>query len=273
MKKNLLASLSAPVLASALLCFLPLTAQAQNITSVNGKAVPQARFDAMLKQVLRSGRQNRSPELEAQIRDDLVLREILEQEAVNRGMATTAEYKEQIEIARQGLLIRELLSDVQKKNPVTDADMAAEYERYKQKISGIEYHARHILVAKEDQAKALLAQLSKGAAKFEDLAKKHSQDGSAAQGGDLGWGAATKYVPEFSNALTQLKKGETSAAPVKTSFGYHLIRLDDTRVAQPEPFEKMKPQISQYLGQMRVAEFTNELKSKAKTEYKFAIKN
>jgi Skp family chaperone for outer membrane proteins len=158
--------LSSLVLATVLAT--PLAAQAQNIAIVNGKAVPKARVEALMSQALRQGNQQRTPELEQQVRDEVVLREMFMQEAEKRGLAASADYKAQMEFARQSILIRELFADHQKKNPVTDAEVQAEYDKFKSQSGGTEYRARHILVEKEDEAKALIAQI-KGGAKFEDL--------------------------------------------------------------------------------------------------------
>jgi peptidyl-prolyl cis-trans isomerase C len=247
----------------------PMLVQAQNIAIVNGKAVPKARAEALMAQALKQGQQ-RTPEFEQQVRDEVVLREMFVQEAERRGMAATAEYKTQMEFARQTVLIRELFADYQKKNPVTDADVRAEYDKFKAQAAGTEFRARHILVEKEDEAKALIAQI-KGGAKFEELAAKNSKDpGSAANGGDLDFANPGSYVPEFGQALTALKKGEMTQEPVKSQFGYHIIKLEDTREASFPAFDDVKAQIVQRLGQQKVAAFQQELKTKAKTDYKFA---
>jgi peptidyl-prolyl cis-trans isomerase C len=249
---------------------LPLSANAQNIATVNGKAVPKARADLLLDQVTKSGQQPRTPELEAQVKDEVVLREIFLQEAERRGIPASADYKAQMDLARQSILIRELFTDFAKKNPVTDAEAKAEYEKFKAQSSGQEFRARHILVEKEDEAKALIAKLKAGA-KFEDLATQNSKDsGSAAKGGDLDWANGNSYVPEFSQALAKLKKGEMTDEPVKSQFGFHIIKLDDLREATFPGFDEVKAQIVQRLGQQKTGAFQQQLKSKAKTDYKFA---
>jgi len=252
----------------ATLLSAPLAVQAQNIAIVNGKAVPKARVDALLTQATRQGQQ-KTPELEQQVRDEVVLREMFMQEAEKRGLAGSAEYKQQMELARQSILIRELFTDYQKKNPVTDAEVQAEYDKFKSQSGGMEYHARHILVEKEDEAKALIAQI-KGGAKFEDVAKKNSKDpGSGENGGDLDFAAPSAYVPEFSQAMIKLKKGEMTEEPVKSQFGYHIIKLEDTREAKFPPLEEVKGQIQQRLGQQKMGQFRDEIRAKAKTDYKF----
>jgi peptidyl-prolyl cis-trans isomerase C len=192
------------------------------------------------------------------------------QEAEKRGLAGTDDYKQQMEMARQSILIRELFNDWQAKNPVTDAEIQAEYDKFKAQSGGTEYRARHILVEKEDEAKALIKQIN-GGASFEDLAKKNSKDpGSGANGGDLDFAAPGSYVPEFSQAMVKLKKGELTQEPVKTQFGYHIIKLEDTRQAQFPPIEEVKPQIKQRLEQQKLAAFIEDLRTKAKTDYKFS---
>lgn len=259
--------IAALALSAALL--MPAAALAQNIAVVNGKAVPLVRVDNLMQQAARAG-QKVSPEMEAQAKDQVVLREIFTQEAERQGLAVSSDYRAQMELARQGILIRELFEKFKKEHPVADAEAKAEYDKFKAQITGTEYRARHILVADEAEAKALIAQLKAGAS-FEELAKKHSKDpGSGAQGGDLDFAKADAYVPEFGQALTQLKKGETTAEPVKTQFGWHVIKLEDTREAEFPAYEDVKPQIVQRLEQLKLAQYQEQLRNAAKTDYKFA---
>jgi peptidyl-prolyl cis-trans isomerase C len=243
-------------------------AQAQNIAVVNGKSVPKARVDTLIQQAEKAG-QKVSPEMQQQARDQVVLREIFVQEAEKRGLQASADYRAQMDLARQSILIRQLFDDYRAKNPVTDDAAKVEYDKFKAQSSGTEYRAAHILVEKEDEAKALIAQI-KGGAKFDELAKKNSKDpGSGANGGDLDFAKPDAYVPEFSQAMTKLKKGEMTETPVKSQFGYHIIRLDDTREAQFPAFDDVKGQIKQRLEQVKMQQYQEELRSKAKTDYKF----
>jgi peptidyl-prolyl cis-trans isomerase C len=250
----------------------PFALQAQNIAVVNGKPVPKTRVDIILEQVKRQAAQRQQqlpPDIDKLVRDKVVTDEILAQEAERRGLGGSPEFKSQMEVARQSILIGMLSNDLDKKVVVSDADIQKEYDKIKAQSSGTEYRARHILVEKEDDAKALIAQLKSGA-KFEDLAKKNSKDpGSAENGGDLDFAAPTNYVPEFSQAMVKLKKGEFTDVPVKTQFGYHIIKLEDTREAKFPPLAEVKPQIQQRLAQQKAAAFRDELKAKAKTDYKF----
>ncbi len=250
--------------AAAVLATLSISANAQNIAIVNGKAVPSSRVEALKQQVARSGRPM-TPDVEAQIKEEVIAREIFMQEAQKRGLDTSDEYKAQIELARQTILIRELFAEFQKTSAVTDADVQAEYDKFVAANGGKEYRARHILVETQAQAEAILASLKKGG-KFEDIAKKQSKDpGSGANGGDLDWAAPGNYVKEFSDAMVALSKGQVSG-PVQSQFGFHIIRLDDVREAKLPTLEYVKPQIVQQMTQQRMATFQQELRAKAKVE-------
>jgi peptidyl-prolyl cis-trans isomerase C len=259
MKKVLLTAFTAAALGIAL------PAGAQNVAIVNGKPVPKARVDMLAAQLAKAGRPV-GPELQGQLKDEVIAREIFLQEASKRGLDASDEYKAQMELARQTILIRELFADYQKNNPVTDAEIKGEYDKFVAANGGKEFKARHILVEKEDDAKKIIADLKKGQ-KFEDLAKKQSKDpGSGQNGGDLDWATASSYVPEFAEAMVKLKKGELTPAPVKSQFGWHVIRVDDIREAQLPKLEEVRPQIAQQLQQQKLAQFQEKLRKDAKIE-------
>lgn len=261
MKKQLLSGLVAAALTGA----VALPAHAQNLAIVNGKPVPSERVEQLKQQVQRSGRPL-TPEMEGQIKEEVIAREIFMQEAQKRGLEASPDFKAQMELARQTILIRELFLDQQKKDPVTDAEIKAEYDKFVAANSGKEFKARHILVEKESDAKDIIARLKKGA-KFDDIAKKQSKDpGSAANGGDLDWANPRSYVPEFTEALLKLNKGQLTDTPVKSQFGYHVIRLDDMREAELPKFDDIKAQIAQQLQQHRLQQYQEKLRSSAKVE-------
>ncbi|RQP23946.1 peptidylprolyl isomerase [Piscinibacter terrae] len=253
----------------ALALIVPAAAMAQNVAIVNGKPVQKSRVDTLINQAVKQG-QPKTPELEKQARDEVVLREMFMQEAERRGLTKSPEVQTQLDLARQTVIIRALFDNEREKSKVSDADVQAEYDKLKAQNSGTEYRASHILVEKEDDAKALIKQLN-GGAKFDEVAKKNSKDpGSAEKGGDLDFAKPDSYVPEFSAALTKLKKGEMTQDPVKSQFGYHIIKLEDTRESQFPPLADVKPQIEQRLLQAKLAKFRDEIKAKAKTDYKFS---
>jgi peptidyl-prolyl cis-trans isomerase C len=237
---------------------------AQNLAVVNGKPVPSSRADAMIKQMAAQGQQD-SPQLRAMVKEELVNREILMQEADKLGLSSSPEVKNQMEMARQSIVIRALVADYVKKNPVSETDMKAEYDKFKAQAGDKEYHARHILVEKEDDAKAIIAKLKAGA-KFEDLAKQSKDTGSAANGGDLDWAPPSAFVKPFSDAMTSLQKGQITETPVQTQFGYHVIKLEDSRAAKVPSFDEVKPQIAESLQQQKLQAYQQELKKKAKIQ-------
>lgn len=261
--------LSNRLLPAALLAALlasPLAATAQNIAVVNGKPVPKARFDTFMKQLNADAAaqgQTLRPDTEQRVKDKLVMDEILSQEAKKLGLERNADYLARLDTLKTGLLIQTMFVDYQAKNPVSDAEVAAEYEKIKAQSAGTEYRAVHILVDKEDEANALIKQLKAGA-KFDELAKKHSKDkGSGENGGDLGFANPGTYVPEFSQALVKLKKGEMTDTPVKSQFGYHIIRLEETRDAQFPALDEVKERLRQNLLQQKTAAYQEEIRKKA----------
>ena len=263
MKNKLLAAATAALLAIGTVSVQ--SALAQNVAIVNGKAVPKTRLDALAQQVAKSGRPV-TPEMQGQLRDEVIAREVFMQEAEKLGLSGSDDFKTQMELARQTILIRSLFTDYQQKNKVTDADLKAEYDKFATANGGKEYKARHILVEKEADAKGIIASLKKGG-KFEDIAKKQSKDpGSGANGGDLDWANPSSYVPEFSEAMLKLAKGQMTENPVKTQFGFHIIRVDDIRAAKLPGLDELKPQITQQLEQQRLGAYQQGLREKAKIE-------
>ncbi|MGO4476171.1 peptidylprolyl isomerase [Massilia sp. 2TAF26] len=249
----------------AMTAMVVLPSFAQNVATVNGKPIPAAKVDQVVKQVVAQGKATDSPQLREAIKRDLIGREVLIQEADKQGIGTRPEVKNQIENARQSIIINAMLADYIKKHPVTDAEIKAEYDKFKGQVGDKEYHARHILVGTEDEAKAIIAKL-KGGAKFEDLAKQSKDPGSAQNGGDLDWASPANFVPEFSKAMTSLGKGQITETPVKTQFGYHVIKLEDTRAAKIPPLEEVKQQVGEQLQQRKLAAFREELMKKAKIQ-------
>ncbi len=261
MKKTLLSAL----ISAALLSTVAAPAFAQNVAIVNGKPVPTARVEALAQQLAKAGRPV-SPEMMGQLKEEVIARELFMQEAQRQGLDANDDFKAQMELSRQAILIRELFGTFQKNNPVTDDEIKAEYDKFVAANSGKEYRARHILVEKEEQAKAIIASIKKGA-KFEDIAKKQSKDpGSGANGGDLDWATPGNYVKEFSDAMVKLTKGKLLDTPVKSQFGYHVVRLDDVREVKFPSMEEVKPQIAQQLGQQKLMKFQEDLRAKAKIE-------
>ena len=249
----------------ALVAIASAPAFAQNIAVVNGKAIPSARADAVVKQVVAQNQGKGSPELREAVKNDLIAREVLMQEAVKQGWDKKPEVREAMDSARQSIVVNALARDYIAKNPVTDAEIKAAYDKVKAETGDKEYHVRHILVATEAEAKDIIAKL-KGGAKFEDLAKQSKDAGSADNGGDLDWAAPSSFPKVFSDAFVKLQKGQVTETPVQTPNGFHVIKLDDTRAAKLPTLEEVKPQIAEALQQKKLQAYQEEMIKKAKIQ-------
>ncbi|MBS0337315.1 MAG: peptidylprolyl isomerase [Proteobacteria bacterium] len=235
------------------------------VATVNGVAIPQQRSELLIRERAQQGQPD-SPQLRSAVRDELINREIISQEAVKSGLTKKAELQNELELVRQTVIVQAFLREYIRTHPITDAEMQKEYDRIKAELGDKEYKARHILVGTEEEAKAAIAELRKGA-KFDDLARKLSKDdGTKAKGGDLEWQAPGTFDKDFSSAMVKLAKGKFSETPVKTRFGYHVIQLDDTRSAQHPPFAEVKANLSQRLQRTRIEHLIAELRAKAKVE-------
>jgi peptidyl-prolyl cis-trans isomerase C len=249
----------------ALLAAAAAPAFAQNLAVVNGKAIPSSRVDAVVKQVVAQGQQPDSPQLREAIKKEMIGREVMMQEAEKQGYSKDANVKTQLENARQAIFINALVADYVKKNPVSDADIKAEYDKFVAQTGNKEYHVRHILVETAAEADAVIAKL-KGGAKFEDLAKTSKDTGSAANGGDLDWATPSSFPKVFSDAFVNLQKGQVTEKAVQTPNGFHVIKVDDVREAKLPTLEEVKPQIADALTQKKLQGYQEELVKKAKVQ-------
>ena len=236
------------------------------VATVNGKSILKNQVDLIIKQQAAQGMPD-TPEMRKMIIENLALQQLAAQEAVKKGLDKTGDLVEQLEMSKMSLLADGFVQDYMKNNPVTDAMLATEYDKLKTTATGNQYSARHILVEKEDEAKAIIAQLKKDVKAFSGLAKAKSKDaGSAIKGGDLGWFDPRAMVPEFSAALMKLEKGKFTQEPVKSQFGYHVIILDDTRANPIPTLEQVKPRLTQQIQQQNLKKLLDEMKEKAKID-------
>lgn len=242
----------------------PAFAEDKSAALVNGISIPQARIDLRVKAAAAQGQAD-SPELRKAIREDMINLEVMAQEAAKLGLDKNADVVQQAELAKQSVLVGAFVQDYGKNHPISEDQLKQEYDQLKAKMGSTEYNARHILVDTEVEAKSIIAQLGKKA-KFEKLAAKSKDTGSAAQGGSLGWAVPSNFVPEFANAMTHLKKGEYTKEPVQSQFGWHVIKLDDTRDLKAPPFEEVKPQLQQRLQQQSIQKAIADLRAKSKIE-------
>jgi peptidyl-prolyl cis-trans isomerase C len=248
--------------------FLSSAVCAQNAAIVNGKAIPKAQLDKLVQK----SNQPDNPQVREQAREMLVTRELILQEANSRGLTQKDSVREQLEQSKMGVLIAAVFEDYVEKEGVAEADLKAAYEQVKSQYTGKEYHVEHILVEKEADAKAITAQIKAGG-NFEQIAKEKSKDpGSAPNGGDLGWVSDKSLVPEFSKAMVQLKKGQITDKPVKTQYGWHIIKMDDVRDVKAPGMEEIKDQLKQMITadqnwqKAKFSELMQKLRAKAKIQ-------
>ncbi len=258
-----------PILLSAIVVLATAVAPAiakeesvKGIATVNGKSISKNRSDALVSAQTAQGQPD-SEDLRKAVREELIRREVLAQEAQKMGLDKKSEIQGQMELARQSVLIGAYMQNYVKGHPVGEDALKKEYEAIKAKLGDKEYSTRHILVEKETEATEIIAKLKKGE-RFEDLAKQSKDPGSKDRGGDLGWAAPSSYVKQFSDALVKLEKGKYTETPVKSDFGYHVIMLDDTRELKLPSIDEAKPQLTQRLQQEMVERHLLDLRSKAK---------
>ncbi len=232
--------------------------------TVNGVAVSQSMADVFMAEQKAQGAPD-SAELRKAVREELIRRELLVQEAKKAGLDKKPDIAAQADAARQAFFIRAYVQDYVKKNPISNDLLKAEYDKIKTQMGSTEYKSAHILVASEDEAKAVIENLKKGA-KFAELAKQSIDPGSKENGGDLGWASATNFVKPFSEALTALAKGKYTEAPVKSDFGYHVIMLEDTRPLNAPTFEEIKPRLLQQAQSQQITKMVDDLRAKAKIQ-------
>ena len=238
---------------------------AGGVARVNGVSIPQSRLELLLKVNAAQGQPD-TPDVRNRMRDALITREVISQEAVKKGLDKSTEVISQLDLQRQEALVNAFVQDYIQSHPLSDDALRKEYERQKTQIGDKEYKARHILVKEEAEAKQIIAQLKQGAL-FDKIAAEKSEDqGSKAQGGDLGWSAPGRYVPPFAAALKKLKKGQLTDPAVQSQFGWHVIRLDDERPFKTPGFEEVKPQLQQNLQRQAIDKVIGDLRAKAKID-------
>lgn len=234
--------------------------------TVNGTPISKSSVDKIIGQRSTMGQPD-SPETRKAVINQLAMTMLVSQEAIKKNLDKTPEVIDQINLTQQSILANAFVDDYTKNNPVSDDMLKAEYDKVKAQMSGTEYKARHILVAKEAEAKAIIAKLKKNPKQFDSLARQYSKDpGSKDKGGDLGWFDPRGMVPEFGAAVAKLEKGKFTLEPVKTQFGYHVILLEDTRAKQVPTFEQIKPQLVKRVQDQNIKKLIDDMMAKAKIE-------
>lgn len=243
----------------------PAAAPSGPLATVNGVAIPRARAELVVRNQTARGQAD-NDQLRGAVREELINREVIVQEATRSGLARKTEVQTQLDLARQEVLVGAYIGDWVRGNPITDSDVQKEYDRMKAEMGDKEYRSRHILVETEDQAKSLIADLRKGG-KFDDLAAKNSKDpGTREKGGDLDWQPAGNFDKAYATAMVKLEKGKFTDVPARTRYGFHVIQLDDVRDMRHPPLGEVKQQIQRQLTQRKIEGLVKDLRTKAKVE-------
>lgn len=236
--------------------------QDATVATVNGVAIPQA----LLEQLVKSNSKD-SPEIRLMLKDELINREVLLQEAQRLGLDKTAEAQAQLRLMQQKFLVELALNQKLTANPVTDQEIRADYDRQIKLIATqgemLQYRPSLIVLQTESEAKEAIKLLQKKEQSFDKLAKKISVDSSKTAGGALGWLLPDQMNPSIANVLVNLSKNSVAKAPIQTSAGWVVLKLDDKRVFVAPDFEESKNKIRQALVQQRAAEYIRSLKDSA----------
>jgi peptidyl-prolyl cis-trans isomerase C len=244
----------------------PATAAPAPVATIDGTPIPRAEYDIYLKSLLQ-GRPNTelTAEQRGQVLDQMISMHLLAEQATKAGLDKDPDVAARLNVLRTRVLADAESERFLKGKEPTDAELHAEYDTAVAAMDKTEYHARHILVATKEKAEQLIKKI-KGGAKFEDVAKAESTDGSKTNGGDLGWFTLTRMAKPFGDAVKGLKKGEMTSEPVQTQFGWHVIKLEDTREVAPPPFEQVKSQVTNGAIQKKLQAYVDGLKKNAKIE-------
>lgn len=230
------------------------------VAVVNGKEITQDSLNKYLSVVQRSANPKKSDPRSAL--DDLIATELALQEASKTDILSREDVKQRIEDFTRNVLLTTWTKEKVEGFEVTDEALQKTYDERIKKDADDEYKARHILLKTEEEAKAVITEVA-GDAKFEDVAKAKSTGPSASNGGDLGWFKSSTMVKPFADAVKGMKKGDVSTAPVKTQFGWHVIKLEDTRPAKLPTLDTVKPQLKRMLAQQMMMEFMEKMKESA----------
>lgn len=240
----------------------PIVTKEDAVASVNGTFISKKTLETLEKEISERSQGQTFPK--EQLLEELIQRELLIQEALQKQLDKSPEVIERMATVRNSLLSQAALQDYLKTNPITEEEVKAEYDS-KMANMGSEYKARHILVKTEDEAKKIIAELEKGG-DFTALAKKHSIDPMGSEGGDLGWFTADRMVPPFSEAVAALENGKFSKQPVQTQFGWHVILREESRALTPPPLDSVKEQIRPMLQRQKAQTMIENLRKNAKVE-------
>jgi peptidyl-prolyl cis-trans isomerase C len=239
-------------------------AKTTTVATVNGQAISSETFNVFLQAVTGKPAADATAEQKAQLLDQLINMTLAAQAAEKDGLQNGPEVKARISLLSTQILAEAATEKYIKSHPVSETEVKAEYDAQIAHIP-MEYKAQHILVDTKEQAEAIIKQLDAGA-DFAKLAAKDSKDPSGKKGGDLGWFSLQSMVKPFADAVAALKKGETTQQPVQTQYGWHVIRLEDTRTPTVPAFDDVKQQVETLTQRKKLQAYLDELRKTAKIQ-------
>jgi peptidyl-prolyl cis-trans isomerase C len=237
------------------------------VATVDGQPINREVYEFYVKGIAGKPSSELSSDQRDQALENLVRAQVISEQAEKDGLTKDTSTAALLQLSRLNVLQQALSEKYLKDKKPTDQELRAEYETQVGAMSRTEYHARHILVATSSFAEKLIKDLEKGA-KFEDVAKRESMDSSKDSGGDLGWFTPDRMVKQFSDAVVGLKPGDYTHAPVQTQYGWHIIKLEDTRELSPPPFESVKQRLDQVVQAKKFKSYVDGLLKTAKVEKK-----
>lgn len=249
----------------------PVAETGETVATVNGKPITKSQFDMYVEGATRQAQQPPTPEQREQMLDQFISMRLASEAAEKTPVVKETKVTDQLALARMNILLDASLQKYLEANPVADSELKPEYDAQVAAMPR-EYHARHILVEDKAAADAITKDL-KGGADFAKLAKDKSKDSSAANGGDLGWFTLETMVKPFGDALVKLKPGETTAEPVQSQFGWHVIKLEEARSPAPPAFDEVKDRVRSILQRKKLQAYLDELRKGAKIEKTAAKKS
>ncbi|HEY2144818.1 MAG TPA: peptidylprolyl isomerase [Steroidobacteraceae bacterium] len=237
-----------------------------SVATVDGTPITRAQYDTYMKSLLQGRPATElTPEQKGQVLDEMINMDLLATQGIKDGVDKDPDVAARLDVLRMRVLADAESQKYLKGKEPTDEELHAEYATAIAAMDKTEYHARHILVATQAQAEAAIKKI-KGGAKFEDVAKAESTDGSKSNGGDLGWFSLSRMAKPFAEAVKLLKKGEMTSVPVQTQFGWHVIKLEDTREVAAPPFDQVKQQVGNGVVQKKLQAYVETLKKAAKID-------
>ena len=243
----------------------PNAAESSNVVAtVNGKPIGRSEFELYLNNVEQQSRRELTDEKKSQVLDQFIGMKLAAEAAEKAGVAKDPKVADQLALARMNVILDAGLQKYLDEHPVTEAELKPEYDAQVAALPR-EYHARHILVDDKATADAITKELQQGA-DFAKLAEQKSKDASAKSGGDLGWFTLDTMVKPFADAVAALQPGQLTAEPVQSQFGWHVIKLEESRASEAPPFEDVKDQIRMILQRKKLQNYLDELRKGAKIE-------